>query len=198
MSRTTAKKAASVNEKDATANLSVSFRKEPKGITLNNQLKRSKDEKRFQTGLERMQLAIENNKFDLPTILKKASDQLDRIKSVENQLKILGKEPVSDYSKLKEIFLSDLAGLKADAFLAEAMISARKWVSLAKGAVSEKQESVITQYYLGQAKVKGNIVNEVYDLLVHKGQIKARKETPAPAPAPVNNNAEKVLENENA
>jgi DNA-binding TFAR19-related protein (PDSD5 family) len=179
MARTT--NAARVNKANSTANKRNMLNPNMKAIqggrsnTLQSQSGHAKSEKSAQTGIERMQQAVEKGQFAYDALVSKASKELERIKKVTDYLTLKGVKPVSEYGTLKKIYDRDLAHLTREHYDNDAENAAIRFMSKFRGTITEAQKKVIIEYHYGKAGANFKVVDNIRLLLVQKGQIKDEK-----------------------
>ncbi len=182
MTRTT--KALKANKASIGANENDAIMKVIRGReSLNTKINPAKKEMGFQKSLERMELAVRQNKFELAPLIARAASQLTSLNANFKELirlcSLENVKPVGNLETLKKIYATDLQHLNEKAFIDQGELDAKRFMERSRGVITEAQETIIKAYHIGKARASMLVVDSVYNYLADRGAVKiAAKEAP--------------------
>lgn len=139
-----------------------------------NPVSRAKSEKSYQTGIERMQIAILLKKVGATAIAQRAAKELETLRKNVVTAREKGQELVSKYDTLLSIYNTDLKPLTLEVLQEKAKMNALRFVKRAQGEVTEAQEAIVSQYFALKAEADFAIREQVEGVLSMKGLLKAQ------------------------
>ena len=130
-------------------------------------VKKARVEKNLQARLDRMHVDVKRGTVPESVVAEKINEEIAKLTKLEETLKELELQPISNYAALKLLNDTLLSGVTEGSLAADYAVKARKFKDQAFGELNPAQIAVVDAYFGIQARKELTVIKTVRRVLDH-------------------------------